>query len=1079
MCDASKRLIAIDGYYRDLVQRQGANETYKREKFLVLLSELFPTQKEAVAKYIEGSETRVVIKTKPGKGSIDAYYGNLVIEFERDLGVKAKYEEACRQIREYVSGLWNEEGGRRRPYIGIVTDGLRWVCWHPKARRGGAQLKPGDIELAPKEEIVLSSAEPAALGEFYHFLDRNFFREQLLAPTTDAFKKDFGLEGALWDDLQEALKEAFTAHKADSDVETAFEQWGKYLQYSYGSVDADLDLFIRHSYLSVLARFLVATALWPEDAETGDLSFIRGVVTGEWFKSKNILNLADEDFFHWTGNPSVLDELEGAWLRVLNQLKTYDFSLLDEDILKGLYQELVDPKGRHDLGEYYTPDWLCERVVDRLFDESSLGPAQGHIPSFLDPTCGSGSFLRAALRKIIAIVREQLGSHADWDLVLDELLSNVVGVDINPLAVIISRANYVLAIRDELARKKRAVVIPVFLADSLFMPLEEDTGKQQVLGFDADNVELHFLAEKFLIPRAVFQKAQIYDELVLLAADAATHLAADEDSESLESILSALRRKTPSLPEDVVGQAANACFALARAMERKIAAKEDHIWSFILRNTYRPAFFRKRFDVVAGNPPWLSYRYIADPAYQARVKHLALERYALAPKNQALMTHMELATVFLVHSADTYLAAGGHLGFVMPRSLFSADQHAVFREGGWKATCSVSEYWDLEDVRPLFNVPACVVFAEAKKGKDRKSWPAQFWSGDMKAYRNLPWERAKAYLDHEDGKLWLAELGARNALARTRGAGAKGGSSPYLEDFYQGATIVPRNFYFIEEPSAEDLKKDELFVRTDPEQARDGKAPWKDIFLEGSVERDLLYRTALSKHILPFYVEEKLPWIVLPLLPPASDGGKPSLADSAALNRVGLRGGAVWFAKAEAAWAKNRGQKKDMNLQQRLNYQQGLLKQRSAIGKWLVLYNAIGGNISSTLVEKRNHKDFIVDYKMYYLNVTTKEEGEYLSGILNSEIVLEAIRPFQPKGLLGERGIEKVPLELPIPRFDGKVALHADIAAESAAARDLVAAAARNGAIQGSLATRRRIAREIAAVPLAHLDELVKLLLKQ
>jgi hypothetical protein len=31
-------------------------------------------------------------------------------------------------------------------------------------------------------------------------------------------------------------------------VQTAFEQWGKYLQYSYGSVDADLDLFVRHSY---------------------------------------------------------------------------------------------------------------------------------------------------------------------------------------------------------------------------------------------------------------------------------------------------------------------------------------------------------------------------------------------------------------------------------------------------------------------------------------------------------------------------------------------------------------------------------------------------------------------------------------------------------------------------------------------------------------------------------------------------------------------------------------------------------------------------------------------------------------
>jgi hypothetical protein len=361
----------------------------------------------------------------------------------------------------------------------------------------------------------------------------------------------------------------------------------------------------------------VATALWPDAAGTGNISFIRGVVTGEWFKSKNILNLADEDFFHWVGNTAVLNELEGWWLVMLNQLKTYDFSLLDEDILKGLYQELVDPQGRHDLGEYYTPDWLCERVVEHLFQEVISGLEQGHIPSFLDPTCGSGSFLQATLRKIVSLIKEHWGNHVDWDHVLDEILSNVVGVDINPLAVIISRANYVLAMKEELAQKKHAIIIPVFLADSLFMPLDEDNGGQHVLSFDADNVEVHFLAEKFLIPRAVFEKAQIYDELVLLAADAAGHLAVDGGSESIESILASLRRKTPALSEEIIGQAANACFALARAMARKIKAREDHIWSFILRNTYRPAFFRKRFDLIAGNPPWLSYRYIADPEYQA------------------------------------------------------------------------------------------------------------------------------------------------------------------------------------------------------------------------------------------------------------------------------------------------------------------------------------------------------------------------------------------------------------------------------------------------------------------------------
>lgn len=526
----------IETYYQKASQQKAANETFKREHFLVLLSELFPNEREAVGKYVEGSETSVIVTTKASAGRIDAYFGNLVIEFERDLTAKAKFEEGTWQLKEYISGLWNKEGISRRPYIGIVTDGLRWVSYHPRPRKASGTLDPADIELFPKEDFTLANTEESTLDFFYLFLDRYFFRENLLKPTTDAFKNDFGLSSGLWYDLEEALEKAFEKHKRDSEISVAFEQWGKYLQYTYGSVDAGFDLFLRHSYLSVLARFLVATALWPKEAAAGGFPYIHGVVSGSYFSSKNILNLADEDFFHWLGREAVLEELDATWLRVLNQLKTYDFSLLDEDILKGVYQELVDPKDRHDLGEYYTPDWLCERVVEKLFEEASTVIEKGRIPSFLDPTCGSGSFLRAGLKKILSIAREKYGAAANWDAILEAALSNVIGVDINPLAVIISKANYVLALKDELSHKKRPAIIPVFLADSLFMPLEEEETQQDSFAFDSSNVELTFLSERYLLPRAVFQKAQIYDDLILLAAEAAVALAVDPEAESIGGI---------------------------------------------------------------------------------------------------------------------------------------------------------------------------------------------------------------------------------------------------------------------------------------------------------------------------------------------------------------------------------------------------------------------------------------------------------------------------------------------------------------------------------------------------------------
>jgi hypothetical protein len=35
------------------------------------------------------------------------------------------------------------------------------------------------------------------------------------------------------------------------------------------------------------------------------------------------------------------------------------------DVLKSLYESLIDPAQRHDLGEYYTPDWLAAKVAAR------------------------------------------------------------------------------------------------------------------------------------------------------------------------------------------------------------------------------------------------------------------------------------------------------------------------------------------------------------------------------------------------------------------------------------------------------------------------------------------------------------------------------------------------------------------------------------------------------------------------------------------------------------------------------------------------------------------------------------------
>ena len=63
------------------------------------------------------------------------------------------------------------------------------------------------------------------------------------------------------------------------------------------------------------------------------------------------------------------------------------------DVLKRFYQNIVPKVLRKSLGEFYTPDWLVDVTLEKVegrFDELR----------FLDPTCGSASFLLAIIKRI-------------------------------------------------------------------------------------------------------------------------------------------------------------------------------------------------------------------------------------------------------------------------------------------------------------------------------------------------------------------------------------------------------------------------------------------------------------------------------------------------------------------------------------------------------------------------------------------------------------------------------------------------------------------------------------------------------
>ncbi|MEN9937758.1 MAG: hypothetical protein RLZZ387_4337 [Chloroflexota bacterium] len=145
----------------------------------------------------------------------------------------------------------------------------------------------------------------------------------------------------------------------------------------------------------------------------------------------------------------------------------------EADALRGAYHRLLPKQVRHGLGAYYTPPWLAEYIVEALW--AQLPP--GCLPRALDPTCGSGAFLVAAMRRLAQGARAQ---GVTGPSLLRLATRGVAGLDINPVAVQVARANLLLETLALVAHERvgpaEPLELPVFLCDALDLRRERGPG---------------------------------------------------------------------------------------------------------------------------------------------------------------------------------------------------------------------------------------------------------------------------------------------------------------------------------------------------------------------------------------------------------------------------------------------------------------------------------------------------------------------------------------------------------------------------------------------------------------------------
>ena len=947
----------------------------------------------------------IVLESPVGdRRRIDIELGTTVIEVKRDLRKGKVKAAAVEQLAGYVSS--REEQTSRR-YVGILTDGAEWRCYH----------LVGDW-LAEVSAYLTNAKKPDA-DRLVLWLDGVMATARGVPPTPDEIRRRLGASSSSHALDRASLTELYAAHKNEPSVRMKRRLWARLLTTALGSQFRDDDeLFVEHTLLVNFAEVIAHAVLGLSVEAIEPATLLSGARFGE----RGVHGVVEEDFFDW------VVEISGGkqFVRTLaHRLGRFDWHRVDHDILKVLYESVIEAPTRKQLGEYYTPDWLAEAIVESAVDE----PLEERV---LDPACGSGTFLFHAVRRYLK-AGEQAGVPQP-DLIR-RVTRHVIGLDLHPVAVTLARVTYLLALGQErLADPERPEVqVPVYLGDSLqwYQKRPDLWSAGQLVVQVGDRRDLFSEAMRF--PGAILADARVFDELVSKLAHRASDRSPGEPIPGLSALFR--RLKIPAEHHDTIQ-------ATFETMCQLHDEGRDHIWSYYIRNLARPVWLSRtenRVDVLVGNPPWLAYRHMPKDM-QAMFREMSSDRGLWHGAKVA--THQDLSGLFVARVMQLYLRHGGTFAFVVPNAVLDRGQFVGFRRGDFAdpvepAQVAFDRPWDLRRLRPhFFPRGAAVVWGHRSEKAGSMDTITESWSGRLP--RQVTSWREVRRIVHRD-------------VVETRTVDAAGEGSAYRQRFAQGATVVPRMLFLVNEMAAGPLGVPAGQVPVRSRRSANEKPPWKLLpGMEGVVETDFVRALYLGESVLPYRTVAPALAVV-----PWDDQLLTGDDDEQIELYPGL---AKWWRAAESCWLANRSSDR-LTLLERLDYRRGFTSQFPIHEhEHRIVYTKSGMHLAAARVDDPGA---VIDHKLYWAAVTSLSEARYVCTVLNSAIVTELVRPLMSYGK-DERDIDKHVWKLPIPVYSEDNPQHVELARAGEIAEQEVAALEIDEQKHFS-ASRRLIRKHLAA----------------
>jgi len=414
-----------------------------------------------------------------------------------------------------------------------------------------------------------------------------------------------------------------------------------------------------------------------------------------------------------------------------------------------------------------------------------------------------------------------------------------------------------------------------------------------------------------------------------------------------------------------------------------------------------------KFDLIIGNPPWLTYSSLESLEEQNKLKIL-VENLQIKPSPKNIL-NLDLSAVFFYQCRNLYLKNKGKIFFVITSGIITGSHNDRFRTfRGFKNI----KIWTF--TKEIFNVGFICLFAikdkldgnKSREELEQREIPVEHF--DFKK-SNSTFKIVKLKEDiyvpytvvEKSRKFYVKKLISKE-IKNKMYPYAK---SHYFDLFHKGADLNPRNLIFIKFKKKSNTL---ALINVDKKILKKAKSPWNKIEYQNQIiEKKYIFKCAKSTELVKFNIFHTYN-VFLPIEKYNLTWNPRSLS----------KYGSSFYKLMNEKYLKyKKNTTKHKSLMENLNRWGKLLNKRQFLDI-KVVYNNSGSMLNAAVITG----DYIITGDLSFLDTTNINEAYYLAAILNSPIFSEQIKIRK-----SSRHIFKKALEFPIEKYNENNKIHKNL----------------------------------------------------